>query len=172
MRIWHFIAPTIMAAGLMTAQTTSDDPNASGKLSAADQTFVQTVATNGKAEVAIAKLGIERASDPSVKSYAQKLFDDHTKMNTELAALAQKKGVVIPVGKEEGQTDPALSTATGKDFDRMFLKHMLDSHEKGVELFEKNQNTSEMDLKTFIDTNLPTLRSHLEQAKSLHSTGG
>jgi putative membrane protein len=171
MRIWHYLATTVLAAGIITAQTTSDDQNG-GKLSAGDQAFIQAVATAGMTEVAVAKLGIERASDVNVKSYAQKLFDDHTKMNTELTAIAQKKGVAIPAVKSGSGAETALSSATGKDFDRLFLKHMVDEHEKAVALFEQQQNTSDMDLKTFIDTNLPTLRSHLEQAKSLQSIGG
>ena len=173
MRIWHFLATTILAAGLITAQPAVEDPNnGSGKLSAGDTTFIHTAATTSMTEAALAKIGVERASDANVKSYAQKLWDDHNKMNHDLAEIAKKKGLAIPAGKGGGEAETALSGATGKDFDQLFLKHMVADHEKAVALFEKHQSTSDMDLKTFIDTNLPTLRSHLEQAKSLHSTGG
>jgi len=56
----------------------------------------------------------------------------------------------------------------GADFDRMFMKHMVDGHEKGVKLYTRagTELKNEM-LKGFAEKTLPTLKDHLDMAKKI-----
>jgi putative membrane protein len=63
-----------------------------------------------------------------------------------------------------------LSSLTGDAFDRRFLEMMVENHQKSVEKFESMQSkVSDSDLRKFISDTLPTLREHLQTAKSLQS---
>src|SRR5437763_10666200 len=87
----------VAAAALMAQQPTS--------LGFVDQSFLQKVASSGKAEVAAAKMGVARATNPSVKALAQRLVDDHTKINAEIELLATKKAVPLDLNAAAATDD-------------------------------------------------------------------
>src|SRR5262249_4074873 len=63
---------------------------------AQDQRFAMNTARVGIAEVELGKLASEKANNPEVKSFAQRMVTDHSKANDELKALAQKQGITLP----------------------------------------------------------------------------
>ncbi len=70
-------------------------------------------------------------------------------------------------GKMSGMSGK-LSGKTGAEFDRAFLKEAISHHEKDVALFEKESTSgSDPELKAFAAKTLPTLRQHLQTARSL-----
>lgn len=66
------------------------------KLSSSDRDFVMKAADGGKKEVAMAEMALKQSSNADVKTYAQKLIDDHSKANEELMSLASSKGIMLP----------------------------------------------------------------------------
>lgn len=61
----------------------------------------------------------------------------------------------------------------GAEFDRAFVRDQVAHHEKDIKEFEKQSRTAQdSDLRAFIDKTLPTLRQHLETARSLQQTTG
>lgn len=70
-------------------------------------------------------------------------------------------------GKMSGMSGK-LSGKTGAEFDRAFLQEAISHHEKDVALFEKESTSgSDPELKAFAAKTLPTLRQHLQTARSL-----
>lgn len=70
--------------------TSSTDANAnrsSAKLAKADQKFVREITEASQREVAIAQLGVERATNPEVKAFAQKMVTDHLTFEREFVRL-------------------------------------------------------------------------------------
>ena len=49
-----------------------------------DKKFVMDAAVGGMAEVELGKLAAEKATNPEVKQFGQRMVDDHTKANDEL----------------------------------------------------------------------------------------
>src|SRR5262249_12263671 len=119
----------------------------------------------------------------------------HTQANRELADIATKKGAILskapsaastPVvgngtvdskNPTRGQADrsstsnatSSLASLNGSEFDREFIRQMVTDHEQTIAKFESAQNTvQDADLKMFITKTLPTLREHLNQARSLN----
>ena len=92
---------------------------------------------------------------------------DHEKAGNELKALATSKNVTLPasVGDDHQKKIDSLGNKTGKDFDKAFMKMMKDDHEKAINLFEKNANNDDADVKAFVNKTLPTLRMHLDSVK-------
>jgi putative membrane protein len=67
-----------------------------------------------------------------------------------------------------------LSSRTGADFDREYIRMMVEDHEKAVALFEQERDAKAVhpQIQAFVNESLPVLRSHLAKAKELQKTVG
>ena len=150
----------------IAADTASKD----SKVSAAD--FVKHAGAAGLAEVEMGKLGEKKATNPQVKTFAQKMVADHSKANDQLKSIVAAKGLEVP--GSAGMMNKAVMEKfehqdADKDFDHDFMQKMVKDHEAAVELFEKAANDASLDpdLRTFAKKTLPTLRGHLKDAQAL-----
>ncbi|HEY0822291.1 MAG TPA: DUF4142 domain-containing protein [Ramlibacter sp.] len=141
------------------------------KLSSADLQFVAVAAGAGMYEVEAARMGVSKARDPQVRSYAQMLLDHHTANNNELTTLVGGKGHRIAPGLPASlqQKVNTLSGLAGADFDREFVRMTgVQDHTATIAAFEQGRRTvTDRDLQAYIDKTLPTLRTHLQQAQDL-----
>src|ERR1700704_4144053 len=92
----------VCAAGLMagcnssnrTSNTiaTSDETGTAGttgsNVSASDRNFVNDMLSDGMAEVELARLPKDRATNPQVKQFATMMIEDHTKAGQQLKQVA------------------------------------------------------------------------------------
>jgi len=162
-------------AGLLLAMVpafaagTAASATAKTKLSGADRTFVMKAAEGGMAEVELGRLAASKGTDPDVKAFGQRMVDDHSKANDKLKAIATEEGVTLPsVLKGEMKTlNDKLSKASGAEFDKMYMSHMVKDHKTDVAEFEKeSKNGKDSDVKGFATDTLPTLREHLQMAQT------
>ena len=140
-----------------------------GQLSAADREFVRKAAEGGKAEVELGELATRKASSNAVKKFGQRMVDDHTKANEQLEALAGKEGVTPPnkPDAQQRREKGRLEKLSGDDFDREYMRLMVEDHTKDVDEFEReSKDASDPGLKAFAADTLPTLKEHLSLAKS------
>lgn len=127
-------------------------------------------AQSNKLELQTSQLALEKATDPQVREFAQRMIDDHGKAGRELATLATSKGVELPEGPSLMQQAKLklLEFADGGDFDRRYSESMSTAHNDTIELFQTAVNeATDPDVKAFAEKTLPTLREHLEMAKRL-----
>jgi putative membrane protein len=177
------MAVLALSAGPAFAQSTpggssSTQPSASAQRSAtavaaADQEFVKEAAAGGMAEVELGKLAGDKAADPQVKQFAQKMVDDHTKANDELKKLAEEKNITLPsaIDAQHKATHDRLEKLSGAAFDRAYIQDMLQDHQKDVSEFRKQASSAkDADIKAWAAKTLPTLEQHLTQVQSLSRT--
>lgn len=134
--------------------------------------FMNDAAMGGITEVQLGKLAQEKAVNPRVKNFGDMMVKDHTAANDDLKAIAQQKNVTLPadMGKHKDDYED-LSKKKGADFDKAFMKMMVDDHQKVVDAFEKTaENGTDPDVKTFASQKLPTLRMHLDSAKAIQKS--
>jgi rubrerythrin len=63
-----------------------------------------------------------------------------------------------------------LSGMKGRDFDRAYMKHVVENSKDDVALFERMaKEGSDPDLRSFAEQNLSTLREHLRTAQDIYS---
>ena len=137
-------------------------------LSAPDEKFIMDAAKGGHQEVEMGRMGVEKATNKSVKEFAQRMVDDHTKANNELEALAKQKGITLPANYSKDSAENKLSKASGAGFDHEYMNTMVTDHQKDVSEFEKEASSgTDPDIKSWAAKTIPTLRSHLDQAKSI-----
>ena len=135
-----------------------------------DRTFVHMASSGGLAEVQLGQLATKQAASPDVKQFGQRMVDDHTKANKELATIAQGKN--MPIATELDPKHRALADKLAKlqgvAFDREYLLGQVADHEQTIALFTTQiKEGQDADLKTFASETLPTLQDHLQTVRAL-----
>ncbi|WP_437732333.1 DUF4142 domain-containing protein [Sorangium sp. So ce1335] len=171
---------TTVLAAFLSAATAAQGQDATGgqttqagkaALSKEDRKFVEEAALDGLLEVRLGQLAQQRAGSPDVKSFGQRMIDDHSAVNKKLAELAQRKGVLAPgeLDQEHREEVDKLSKKTGAEFDRAYMSAMVDDHEDDIKAFEKaSKEAKDADVKSFAAATLPKLREHLALARQVH----
>ena len=142
-------------------QTASSPGTTVVKMSQKDVNFIQKAAGGGAQEVANGKMAEKQAKSAEVKSIAARMVADHTRIDKELTALANRKGVTFNTGGVKAQ-----NLGTG-DFDRLYLKWLEEVHRADIADFERAaKSADDSDLKAWAAKALPTLKQHLAMAQS------
>jgi putative membrane protein len=152
-----------------SATTTGVTGGTASAMSNDDKEFVTKAGMGGLAEVQMGNLALQKASNADVKAFGQRMVTDHSKANAELAQLATTKGLALPteLAGEHKEMFDHLSSLSGAEFDKQYMKHMVEDHEKDVAEFDKaSTSATDADVKGWAGKTLPTLKSHLEQAKT------
>ena len=98
------------------------------------------------------------------------MIEDHSNANSELKALAAKKGITLPadVTEDQKETYDKLSKLSGAEFDKEYVAAMVKAHEKAVDLFkEQSDDGKDADVKAFASKILPKLKEHLEMIEAI-----
>ena len=144
---------------------------ASGTLSSSDVKFVQKAAGGGIGEVELGKLAQQKAVREETKQFATRMVEDHTKANDDLARVAQANSVNLPqeMDKDARKDMDKLQKLQGMDFDRAYMKHMVEDHKEDIALFEKEaKDGKDAKVKAFAEKALPTLKEHLKLAEETY----
>ena len=155
-----------------SATTTGESGGTLSSMTNDDKEFVSKAGMGGLAEVQMGSLALQKAASADVKAFAQRMVTDHSKANAELAQLATTKGLALAaeLGGEHKDAYDHLSSLSGAEFDKAYMKHMVEDHEKDVSEFDKaSTGATDSDVKAWAGKTLPTLREHLAQAKSTAS---
>jgi putative membrane protein len=158
-----------------------------------DRHFVETAAMGGHAEVELGKLAAERAQSQDVKQFAQMMITDHTKANDELKQAASRQHVDVPAPKldqKHQQLMTKLRGLRGAEFDREYMRAMVDGHKEMKSLLEdradRGGNTtartdnrsgatgtsgsSTAAVNQWASKTLPSVEKHLQRAEQINAT--
>ncbi len=96
---------------------------------------------------------------------------DHTKANTELAALAGGKNLKVTreLNAKHKQALQELGAKAGAEFDRAFAQQMIADHNEAVALFTSASRLQDKELAAFATRTLPVLQEHQKQSQHLAS---
>jgi putative membrane protein len=132
--------------------------------------FLQKAAEGGTAEVQLGKLATEKASADDVKAFGQKMVDDHTELNNQMAPIAESKGVALPrkMGKADQAEYDKLSALSGEAFDKEYVAYMVKDHHEDLREFRTAaMNTNDPDMKMALDKAAKVIREHMVMADKL-----
>lgn len=171
----HFLAVCIAvsATAMLPAlpAAAADEAKPAGQ----DQRFVNEAAAGGQAEVEFGKLAASMGTADAVRSFGQKMVQDHTKADDQLKALAGRKGLSVPTGMDQPHEALLrnLKTMTGAEFDRAYIHSQTQDHRKMLALFAGEQEKgADPDLKALAADTLPMLRDHLQTAQQIEDKIG
>lgn len=164
---WALVATVAAALALPAAMGQS-------RVSAADSVFLIQAAQNGQAEVQVGRLALDKTQNRDVKTFAQRMVDEHSAWAAELGALAAAKGVKLPEEASAAQKGDInqLATADSYHFDRRYAEAMgVHAHEETIALFQRAASSADdPEVRAFAAKILPMLQFHLQMARGLKAT--
>jgi len=132
--------------------------------------FMNEAASGGMMEVTLGQAAQNNAASQRVKDFGSMMVRDHSKANDELKSIAGGRKFTLPPAMPDKHQDHVnmLSKKTGADFDKAYMKMMVDDHEKDIKAFEKAANSlKDTAIKGFAARTLPILRTHLDSARAV-----
>jgi putative membrane protein len=138
----------------------------------AERDFIEDQLEDGQAEIALAKLATERATNPQVKEFAQMMVTDHQTAGEELQRIATAANINRPaeLDRDHKNVQEDLTKLSGREFDKKYMDAMVDEHQEAVNELERKTDSSNAEVRTWVNKVLPKVREHLEKAKQLKET--
>ena len=153
-----------------TAQTGAAP--AASTLNAADQRMLKTMALTNLAEIEAGRMAQSKTQSDAVRTFAQRMIDDHTKALADIRQLAQTKGVPLPTEADRAQKRKAerLAALSGDAFDRAYLSQagVADHKRSHAMLREVQARAKDPDLQALAARTLPVVDQHLNSAQEVH----
>jgi putative membrane protein len=138
-----------------------------------DAGFAVWAADGGMMEVQLGQLAQNNASSQQVKQFAQSMIDDHSRAGEELKSYAASRNIVLPntLSNEKLRKYEDLSKKTGRDFDKAYMDFMVKDHEEDIEEYREHaRETSDPELRSWLESKIPVLEHHLEMARTTRET--
>ena len=124
--------------------------------------FVATASSANAFEIEAAKLALQMAQSPDLRSFAQTMLDDHTAAQEELLATGKAANTDIakpqPDGEQQGLLD-GLESAEPERFDALYVDSQIFAHQRALALF-KGYAEGNDPLNLYAAEALPTLQKH------------
>jgi len=166
------LAPVFAQSASTTTTTTKKKTAVSATdksgLSSADRKFFTDASQGGMLEVELGKIAAGKGSNPDVKTFGQRMVDDHSKANDQLKDLASKKNVKLldKLSPSKQKVVDKYNKLSGAAFDSSYISNMVTDHKQDVAEFKKEAKSGkDADLKSWAGTTLPTLEDHLKMAE-------
>jgi putative membrane protein len=157
-----------------TTRNEAEDKNdsaMSNKTAEKEAQFIVDVVASNYGEVKLARLGKQKASNNELREVAGILEQDHSAVLSDLKSLASKKGITVPT-EENGDSKDKLKELTDEKastFDKEWCETLMDNHKTSITKFENAANdVSDADIKSFVTSVLPKLRTHHDRLMECH----
>lgn len=139
-----------------------------------DKQFLMKATEGGIAEVQFGMLATQKGG-PEVKQLGQRLVDDHTMLNREIAGVADQIGVMLPrkMNKDDQSEYDKLNALSGDAFDREYITYVIKDHRKDMRVYSIEARASgDQDLQTEVLRETGVIREHLQQLTKLAEEKG
>jgi putative membrane protein len=156
-------------------QNPSSDPQmagmqAPGQSSPVDKMFVRKAMQGGMAEVQLGQMTLQKTNNDQVKQFAQRMIDDHTKMNDQMKPVAQQLGVDVPaqVSKKDRTTMSKLNALSGPAYDQAYIQDMVKDHKQDLNDFQMEASSGQdQTVKDAAAQGSKVIAQHLQMAQQL-----
>jgi putative membrane protein len=145
------------------ANSTGGAGTPSTSLTAADLNFAKEAAIGGQLEVDAGRIAERSWNNPRVKEFGARMARDHSAAGAQLKEIAAAKGITLPQdldAKHQKLLDH-LASLRGSEFDREYMRQMVEDHDEAVKLFENAaHNASDPQIKRFAEETSHTIQAH------------
>jgi putative membrane protein len=93
-----------------------------------DGEFVHDVAIMNMTEIELSRMALQKAANPAIKSFAQRLIDDHDAAGNKLKSVVSA-GWPAQLDDKHKDLSDKLATKQGADFDREYTEAMIEGHQ-------------------------------------------
>jgi putative membrane protein len=156
-------------AALSAADTTYRNENR-GQFSASDYKFAREAALGGQMEVELGRIASQKAVNPSVQQFGQRMVTDHSKAGDKLKEIAMRNSATLPMeltATEQHEVNK-LNKLSGQEFDKEYVSLMVKDHKKDLKDFQHAAKTADnADLRLFAQTTSVTIQEHLTMIEDI-----
>jgi len=138
-----------------------------------DSKFATAAAEGGIAEIELSKLAQQKTADAQIKSFAATMVTDHSKAGDSLSVVAKKKNITLPntMDADHQKKFDDLNKLTGADFDKAYVKTMIDDHKGALKLMrDEAKDGDDADVKAFATKTAPIVQMHLDAINKIHDS--
>jgi len=136
--------------------------------------FLQNALQGANSEIMLGRMAAERARSPAVREFGQTLVSDHQQARQELRDLGRDFGLRPGWQPSDEARDERqkLDGLRGRDFDREFVRFMIDDHRKDISEFRDEANEQHGRVSDLARNQIPAMRNHLRMAIALERSDG
>src|SRR5271168_5151837 len=141
-----------------------------GQQSPIDRMFVTKAMQGSMAEVQLGQLTFEKSNNDQVKQFAQRMIDDHTKLNEQMKPVAQQLGVTPPnqISKGDRKTIAKLQALSGPAYDQAYIQDMVKDHKQDLNEFQAEASSGQdQTVKDAANQGSKVITQHLQMAQQL-----
>jgi putative membrane protein len=164
------LAIVLMGTGSLFAQQKQSKMAGQKMDNSADRNFITSAAEANLAEIDMAKMVGQKATDPAVKDFANRMVTDHTQASQNLASVAEMNGVKLPTeaSAAERNQKSELEKLSGAQLNDAYLRDELQGHKETISAFESEiEHGQNQEAKNYAEQTLPTLQDHIRIAENV-----
>jgi len=158
-----------------SAQNPSQNPQmngmqTTGQASPGDRLFVKKAMQGSMAEVQLGQLTLQKSENEQVKQFAQRMIDDHTKLNEQMKPVAQQLGVDTPaqVSKKDRAVIAKMQGLSGAAYDQAYIKDMVKDHKQDLSDFQMEASSGQdQTVKDAASQGSKVIAGHLQMAQQM-----
>lgn len=131
--------------------------------SAHDKMFLKNSAQGNMTEIKLAQLALTKTSNDDVKDFAQRMVDDHTKLQENMKPFVEQAGVTPPsdLSAKDKMLEKKLSALSGDTFDKQYITAMVKDHHKDLGDFKTEvSSTKNSQLKDAVSQGEQVIQEH------------
>lgn len=142
-----------------------------------DTQFLAKAIISGQSEVEISQVGAQKATQPQVRQFAERMVKDHTAVNGKLMDEAQRHKIKttgtygtppLEPSEQAQMTKDQLEALSGDKLDKAYMQRMIQDHIRAVALFQDEaKNGKDNQLRDLAGATLPMLQDHLKEAREI-----
>ncbi len=135
-----------------------------------DRMFVSKAMQGSMAEVQLGQLTLQKSNNDQVKQFAQRMIDDHTKLNEQMKPVADQLGVKAPdqVSKNDRKTMAKLQALSGSAYDQAYIRDMVKDHKQDLSEFQTEASSGQdQTVKDAANQGSKVIAQHLQLAQQL-----
>lgn len=136
--------------------------------------FLRQALQANNSEIMLGNLAAERARSPAVREFGQTLVSDHQQARQEVMEMGRRFGVWPnrqPSDEARDERD-RLMDLRGREFDREFVRYMIDDHRKDISEFRDEAREEHGAVSDLARSQIPIMRNHLRMAIALERSDG
>jgi putative membrane protein len=135
-----------------------------------DKKFLTEASQGSYDEIQLGKLAEQKATNPDVKAFGQRMVTDHTKLNEKMKPYADEWGIAAPTAlSPDAQKEyDKLNGMSGADFDKEYMSNMVSDHSKDLDAFTKEvKDTKDVKFRTTVEQGKSVVAAHKNMAYDL-----
>lgn len=162
-RVWGAFALAVIIGGHGARAQTPNPPT--------PKDFVMAASQSDQYEVLAGVVASVQGQDPRVRTFAQEMIQEHTRLAEDLRKAAAASGLPSPesgMSSDQASLLSSLQSLRGSDFDKTYACQQELAHAQALAVEESFATAgSDSNLRKAAQSAVPSVRDHLKKAQQL-----